>query len=52
MGRARTFSVATSFGATIALFALVAFGCARYDNFLSLYNVTSVLRYNAMFALV
>ena len=41
-----------SFSATIALAALILFGFARYDHFLSVYNVTSVLRYNAMFALV
>jgi galactofuranose transport system permease protein len=39
-------------GATLALVALIAFGAIRYDNFLSLYNVMSVCRTNAMFALV
>jgi galactofuranose transport system permease protein len=39
-------------GATLALVALIAFGALRYDNFLSLYNVMSVCRTNAMFALV
>ena len=39
-------------GATIALVVLIAFGAIRYDNFLSLYNVMSVCRTNAMFALV
>ncbi len=47
-----SFSRVASLSATGALAALVAFGYLRYDNFLSLYNVTSVLRYNAMFALV
>jgi len=39
-------------GVLLALVALIAFGFARYDNFLGSYNVLSVLRYNAMFALV
>jgi galactofuranose transport system permease protein len=39
-------------GVLIALVALIVFGWARYDNFLGSYNVLSVLRYNAMFALV
>lgn len=39
-------------GALIVLVALVAFGALRYENFLSLYNVMSVLRTNAMYALV
>ncbi len=39
-------------GVLIALVALILFGFARYDNFLGAYNVLSVLRYNAMFALV
>jgi ribose transport system permease protein len=39
-------------GVLIALLALILFGWARYDNFLGSFNVLSVLRYNAMFALV
>src|SRR5829696_9104135 len=39
-------------GVLLALVALIAFGWARYDNFLGAYNILSVLRYNAMFALV
>src|SRR5215212_9647320 len=39
-------------GVLLALVALILFGWARYDNFLGSYNVLSVLRYNAMFALV
>ncbi|HEY8383342.1 MAG TPA: ABC transporter permease [Microvirga sp.] len=39
-------------GVLLALIALVLFGWARYDNFLGAFNVLSVLRYNAMFALV
>jgi len=34
-----------------ALVLLIAFGALRYDNFLGAFNVSSVLRYNAMFAL-
>src|SRR5882672_3880122 len=52
MARTRAFSTTASLGVALALTALVLFGFVRYDNFLSLYNVTSVLRYNAMFALV
>jgi ribose transport system permease protein len=39
-------------GVLIALVALILFGALRYDNFLGAFNVLSVLRYNAMFALV
>jgi len=39
-------------GVLLALVALIIFGWARYDNFLGQYNILSVLRYNAMFALV
>src|SRR5918994_216708 len=39
-------------GVLIALVALIVFGWIRYDNFLGSFNVLSVLRYNAMFALV
>jgi ribose transport system permease protein len=39
-------------GVLLALVALIVFGWARYDNFLGSFNVLSVLRYNAMFALV
>jgi ribose transport system permease protein len=39
-------------GVLLALLALIAFGFLRYDNFLGSFNVLSVLRYNAMFALV
>jgi ribose transport system permease protein len=39
-------------GVLVALVALILFGFARYDNFLGAFNVLSVLRYNAMFALV
>ena len=36
----------------IALVALILFGYLRYENFLGAFNILSVLRYNAMFALV
>jgi galactofuranose transport system permease protein len=35
-----------------ALACLIIFGALRYQNFLGVFNVLSVLRYNAMFALV
>ncbi len=39
-------------GALLALAALILFGALRYDHFLGIFNVLTVLRYNAMFALV
>lgn len=39
-------------GALIALVALVLFAAFRYDGFLSVYNVSSFFRYNAMFMLI
>lgn len=39
-------------GALIALLLLVLFGAMRYDGFLGAYNITELLRYNAMFGLV
>jgi len=39
-------------GVLIALAALILFGWLRYDNFLGLFNISTVLRYNSMFALV
>jgi ribose/xylose/arabinose/galactoside ABC-type transport system permease subunit len=36
----------------IALVLLIVFGSLRYPNFLGAFNVLTVLRYNAMFALV
>jgi ribose transport system permease protein len=41
-----------SYGVVLALLLLILFGWARYDYFLGFFNVTSVLRYNSMFALV
>ena len=40
---------ANSMGVWIALFALIAFGALRYDNFLSLYNISSFLNFNSLF---
>jgi ribose/xylose/arabinose/galactoside ABC-type transport system permease subunit len=45
-------SFVSSQGVLIALVALIFFGWLRYDNFLGLFNITSVLRYQSMFALV
>src|SRR5271168_43256 len=39
-------------GVLIALAALILFGWLRYDHFLGLFNISSVLRYQSMFALV
>jgi galactofuranose transport system permease protein len=39
-------------GVVVALVLLILFGAWRYDDFLGLYNIMSVLRYNSMFALV
>jgi ribose transport system permease protein len=49
---ARTVSVLQRQGALIALALLLLFGALRYDNFLSSYNIASVLRYNSMFGLI
>src|SRR6202021_4061473 len=45
-------AVLASQGVLIALVALILFGWLRYDNFLGLFNISTVLRYNSMFALV
>jgi ribose/xylose/arabinose/galactoside ABC-type transport system permease subunit len=45
-------SFLASQGVLIALALLILFGWLRYDNFLGLFNISSVLRYNSMFALV
>jgi galactofuranose transport system permease protein len=42
----------SSQGVLIALLLLLLFGWLRYDNFLGLFNISTVLRYNSMFALV
>lgn len=51
MSRARLARLVGTYGVLIALAALILFGWWRYDNFLSAFNVTTVVRYNAMFAL-
>ena len=45
-------SFLASYGVVLALAGVILFGWLRYDNFLGLFNVMSVLRYNSMFALV
>jgi ribose transport system permease protein len=45
-------SAIASQGVLIALAALILFGWLRYDHFLGLFNISTVLRYNSMFALV
>ncbi len=52
MNRAHLGRLLGTYGVLIALAALILFGWWRYDNFLSPFNVTSVVRYNAMFALI
>ena len=39
-------------GVWVALAVLIAFGLLRYENFGSLYNITSFLNYNSMFILI
>ena len=45
-------SFLSSQGVLIALAALILFGWLRYDHFLGLFNISSVLRYQSMSALV
>jgi ribose transport system permease protein len=52
MTRVRLGGFLSTWGVVLALLAVILFGWARYDNFLGSFNVLSVLRYNAMFALV
>ncbi len=52
MNRARLTRLVGTYGVLIALAALILFGWWRYDNFLGAFNVTTVVRYNAMFALI
>ena len=40
------------YGVLIALGGLIVFGALRYEGFLGAYNISSVLRYNAMFAII
>jgi galactofuranose transport system permease protein len=52
MKKSSLIAALSSQGVLIALALLLLFGWLRYDNFLGLFNITSVLRYNSMFALV
>ena len=52
MKKSTILSALSSQGVLIALALLILFGWLRYDNFLDPFNITSVLRYNSMFALV
>jgi ribose transport system permease protein len=52
VNRAQLARAVGTYGVLIALAALILFGWWRYTGFLSPFNVTSVLRYNSMFALV
>jgi ribose transport system permease protein len=52
MNRARLARIVGTYGVLIALAALILFGWWRYENFLSPFNITTVVRYNAMFALI
>lgn len=49
---ARATSIIQRQGVLLALLALVVFGALRYDNFLSAYNISTLLRYNSMFGLI
>src|ERR1700693_3587995 len=52
MKKSSIIAAISSQGVLIALALLILFGWLRYDNFLGLFYITSVLRYNSMFALV
>lgn len=52
MKKSSLISILSSQGVLIALAALILFGWLRYDHFLGLFNISTVLRYNSMFALV
>ncbi len=52
MKKSSLISLLSSQGVLIALAALILFGWLRYDHFLGLFNISTVLRYNSMFALV
>ncbi|HEY0071522.1 MAG TPA: ABC transporter permease [Chloroflexia bacterium] len=49
---ARAASLLQRQGVLIALAVLILFGALRYENFLSSYNISTVLRYNSMFGLI
>ncbi|AFZ67522.1 ABC transporter permease [Deinococcus peraridilitoris] len=50
--RARWASLLQRYGVLAALALLVIFGALRYEGFLSVYNVSTVLSYNSMFGLI
>jgi galactofuranose transport system permease protein len=52
MNRARVARLVGTYGVLIALTVLILFGWWRYENFLGAFNVTTVVRYNSMFALI
>ena len=52
MNRAHYARMVGTYGVLIALAVLILFGWWRYENFLGAFNVTTVVRYNSMFALV
>ena len=52
MKKSSLLSLLSSQGVLIALALLILFGWLRYDHFLGLFNISTVLRYNSMFALV
>ena len=52
MKKSSVISFLSSQGVLIALAALILFGWLRYEHFLGLFNIASVLRYQSMFALV
>jgi len=52
MRKSSIIAALSSQGVLIALALLILFGWWRYENFLGLFNISTVLRYNSMFALV
>jgi len=52
MNRAQIARLVGTYGVLVALVALILFGWFRYDNFLGAFNITTVVRYNSMFALI
>jgi ribose transport system permease protein len=52
MRRTQLVRLVGAYGVIVSLALLILFGYLRYDHFLGLYNVMTVLSYNSMFALV
>ncbi|CAM3699883.1 ABC transporter permease [Deinococcus frigens] len=50
--RARLLSLLGQYGVLAAFILLIIFGSLRYEGFLSAYNFSTFLRYNAMFGLI